>query len=702
MKIQELMDDIKNKILVLPEFQREFVWTRSQSKKLLESLIKEYPIGSFLFWKTTKPPDLKNTKNIPRNSGVYKIILDGQQRLTALYLLITGDTPPYYKEEEIKSDPRDLYFNLETTEFMYYKATLMKDNPKWLSVIKCFKNTQIDIFKIAGSLSDNPKTQLSQANLLITNLTKLQNIRERDIPVQVVPSHATIDDSIDIFDLVNSQGTKLTDAELALTHITGKWTEARREMKKEINELKKRNFYFDLTFMTRALTGVVTKRALFETIHNKQKDELIKGWQKLRKILNYITNLLPGSAYINSNKDLSSSNILIPPIVYLSINGGRFKTQDILHNAIHWIYSAQIWARYSSQTDQKLEKDLSIITSEEMPWDSLRKEIIDQRGRIKVKASDFEGRGSMHPLFKMVYILSKIHGAIDWFNGSTLGIMDGNKYELHRHHIFPQSILYKTLYNVESHIDRKKVNEIANLAFLTAETNITISNQLPEKYLPEIERNYPGALKKQFIPMEKNLWKVKNYESFLTARREIIAKKINEYMNSLIRKPLKTKERPISELVTLGESLNLEFKSTLQWDVIKEGINKNLRFSVLKTIVAFLNSEGGRLLIGVGDDGKILGIEKDLNICNHSQDKFSQLLSSLIIDYIGIEYTPFIKFKFEKIDGKIICIVDVEKSFEPSYLITPKGKEFFVRVGTTSRSLDPSQTHDYISAHWME
>ena len=702
MKIQELMDAIKNKSLVLPEFQREFVWTKDQSKKLLESLIKEYPIGSFLFWNTTKPPDLKNTKNISRNLGVYKIILDGQQRLTALYLLITGNVPPYYKEEEIKFDPRGLYFNLKTLEFMYYKASIMKDNPKWLSVIECFKNSQIDVFEIAKSLSDDPKIQFKQANLFIGNLTKLKNIRERDIPVQIVPSHATIDDSIDIFDLVNSQGTKLTDAELALTHITGKWTEARREMKKEIDELKKLNFYFDLTFMTRALTGVVTKRALFETIHKKQKDELIEGWRKLQEILNYITNLLPGAAYINSNKDLSSSNILIPPIVYLSLNGGKFKTQDILHNAIHWIYSAQIWARYSSQTDQKLEKDLSIIISEETPWDSLRKEIIDQRGRIRLKASDFEGRGAMHPLFKMVYILSKIHGAIDWFNGSPIGIMHGSKYELHRHHIFPQSILYKELFNVESHIGRKKVNEIANLAFITAETNMTISNQRPEKYLPEVEKNYPGALKRQFIPIDKNLWKVGNYEAFLAARREIIARKINEYMDSLINKPLKTKKRPVGELVTLGESLNLEFKSTLQWDVINGGVNKNLRFSVLKTIVAFLNSEGGSLLIGVGDDGKIFGIEKDLNTCNHSQDKFNQLLSSLIVDYIGAEYTPFIKFDFEKIEGKTICIVDVEKSFEPSYLLTPKGKEFFIRVGTTSRSLDPSQTVDYISAHWTE
>ena len=85
-----------------------------------------------------------------------------------------------------------------------------------------------------------------------------------------------MEDAIDIFDRVNSQGTKLTDAELALTHVTGKWPDARRVIKVKIDELAALNFRFGLTFMTRALTATVTGRALFETIH----DVLEKIWKK--------------------------------------------------------------------------------------------------------------------------------------------------------------------------------------------------------------------------------------------------------------------------------------------------------------------------------------------------------------------------------------------------------------------------------------
>ena len=99
--------------------------------------------------------------------------------------------------------------------------------------------------------------------------------------MQVVPVHASLSEAIDIFDRVNSKGTKLTDADLALTHVTARWPTARREMKKKIDRLSTHRFYFDLTFMTRALTGVVTQRALFETIHPKERDELEAGWSQL-------------------------------------------------------------------------------------------------------------------------------------------------------------------------------------------------------------------------------------------------------------------------------------------------------------------------------------------------------------------------------------------------------------------------------------
>ena len=605
MKIQELLSDIKNQNLLLPEFQREYVWSREQAKQLFVSLVKHYPIGSLLFWKTDNAPELKNVNEAPEKLGTVQIILDGQQRLTALYMLINGIVPPYYNEQDVLMDPRDLYYNLANGEFQYFQPSRMRDNPVWKPVVKCFQSQPLNVFELAKNQADDPDKILDLAQHYNNNLNRLRYIHEVDIPVQIVPPHASLDEAIDIFDRVNSQGTKLTDAELALTHVAGKWSTARRVFKEKIEDLKKKNFYFDLTFMTRVLTGIVCKRALFETIHGREQEELKLGWSQASKILDYLISLLPHRASIHSTEDLNSTNVFIPLMVFLSLNKGKFPTDTSIKHAIHWLYSAHMWARYTAQTDQRLEQDLSLIVREQVPWDALREQIIDQRGRIEVKGPDFEGRTAQHPLYRMSYILAKAYGAVDWFNGAPLGTSHGDSYRLHSHHIFPQSILYGKVYDSDSHLDRKKVNEIANRAFLTADTNWSLSNRPPEEYLPEVEERYPGSLAKQFVPMDPELWKVWRYEDFLAVRRENMARELNEFMNALITVPEETRERPITELIKFGESVNLECKSTLQWDTIKNQYNKDLRHPALKTIAAFLNTEGGTLLIGVEDDGSI-------------------------------------------------------------------------------------------------
>lgn len=701
MKTYELMVMIRNKDLVLPEFQREYVWSREQAKKLIDSLLKEFPVGALLFWKTSHPPELKNVDRLPDKLGTVHVILDGQQRLTTLYLLMMNAIPPYYREVDITMDPRDLYYNLETGELQYYQPSRMKKSPLWQRVVDCFsKNSQINIFEIAQGMANDSTSAFDIAQRLNANLNRLLRIRDIDLQVLNVPPDASLEEAVDIFDRVNSQGTKLTDAELALTHVTSKWPEARRLMKKKRDELAKKLFAFDLTFMTRALTAVVCKRALFETIHPVQRPDLEKGWEDLSKILDYLVTMLPGRAFIHSTEDLNSTNILIPWVAYLAVNGKRFPDDKVLAHAVYWLYSAHIWARYTAQTDQRLEQDVNIILREAMPWSALVEQIIDQRGRIEVKASDFEGREAQHPLYRMAFIMAKAHGAVDWFNGLPLGSHHGNSYRLHSHHIFPQSVLYRNGYTPDNHLHRKVVNEIANRAFLTQETNQEISNRLPEEYLPEVEARFPGALSKQFIPMDPLLWRLDRYEDFLAARRELLARKINEYMNALIREPVPVGERPITELIRIGEGPTLEFKSTLQWDVIQNQPNKALRLSVLKTIAAFLNSQGGTLIIGVEDNGDIYGLERDLSLLEESRDKFQQLLSSLIVEYIGAGIIPLCRIRLEEVQESLICVIEVDRASHPVYLKGEKGAEFYVRFGTTTRALDPEQTTAYIESNW--
>ena len=700
MRIRELLDGIRKQDLVLPEFQREYVWTLEQAKQLIVSLSRRYPVGGLLLWKTDKPPELKNIKELPEKLGTVQVLLDGQQRLTTLYMLITGDIPGFYTEKEIENDPRNLYVNLSDLDFQYYQPSRMKGDSYWQRVVDCF-DTKGDIkpIKIAQEKAESDaQDPMDLAQQLMDNLTQIRAIADVDLPEQIVPSEAILDEAIDVFDRVNSQGTKLTDAELALTHVTGKWPMARRELKAKIEDCANLGFDFSLTFMTRALTTVVTNRALFETIHPRPRHELENGWNKLVKILDYLLTILPQKAFINSTDDMNTTNALIPLVTYLSMNGGIFVDDKTIRNALNWLYAALMWARYTGQTDQRLEADVQLVVREAEPWDALRGNIVEHRGRIEVKDSDFEGRGAQHPLYKATFILAKAHSAVDWFNGMPLAQPHGKSYGLQSHHIFPQAVLYRNGWDSENYMHRQAVNEIANRAFLTATTNLQISAKRPDEYLSEIEEKYPGALTAQFVPLDPRLWRVDHFADFLAARRKIIARKLNEFMVSLISK---TEEihRPITELIGAGESYVVEFKSTLQWDVVKSAQNIGLRQPTLKTIAAFLNSQGGTLLLGVEDDGNIYGLDRDLALVK-SRDGLEQLLVALITATMGPAIAPCYRIRFEDVGAKTVCVVAVERFSEPVFMKSDNGKGFYVRIGNTSRALDHEETLKYVEANW--
>ncbi len=397
---------------------------------------------------------------------------------------------------------------------------------------------------------------------------------------------------------------------------------------------------------------------------------------------------------------MATTNALIPLLVYLSLNEGKFPNETSIKHAIHWFYAAQMWARYTSQTDQRLEQDISIIIREsDSPWQALCDQIIDQRGRLAVKADDLEGRGIQHPLYKMAFILAKAQGAVDWDNGQSLAVNPGKPYQLQSAYIFPQSLLYKAGYDADNHMHRKTVGEIANRVVLR--NDHPYENARPSEYMPKVEAAFPGSLSRQFIPMEPELWKLERFDSFLIARRETIARKINEFMNALVSEPLAVHAHPLSELIQLGESATLEFKSTFQWDVVQNRQNAERRHDVLKTIAAFLNSSGGTLVIGVEDNGNILGLGKDLKLVNNKNiDGFQQTLATHITEKLGAGFIPYIKIRFEELAQQTVCVVDVERASEPAYLKGQQGQEFYVRFASTSRKLDAEDAVRYVQNNW--
>ena len=713
MKTQDILNDLEALEIIVPEFQREYVWSKEQAKQLMVSLFFEYPVGSLLVWKTDNPPEIKNDAINKDKPGLWKILLDGQQRLTTLYLLIKGKIPPYYKEDEITHDPRNLYFNLKTGEFLYYMKSKMEGDPFWKKVVDCFSQ-DFDAFTIIEGIDiEDTEAKLRLGKTINTNLNKLRAILKTENPIQEVPTTAEIDEAIDVFDRVNSKGTKLTDAELVLTHITGKWPQARREMKEKILQLESKDFFSpsdyqkNLDFFTRCIVVSLTQSALYNKnaklkYENFTKDDYISHWQKISKSMDYLVPILKQSALINSTNDLSTTNVLVPIIAHLLKNDCQF-VEGRKNGFLYWMFLALIWGRYSGQTDQRLDKDVYLVMSSQNPITDLVNEIEDQRGRIEVKPSDLQGRGSGHPIYKMLYIITKHNKAVDWANGGTIYDTIGDYYSIQSHHIFPQALLYRNGFDSENHLDKKKVNEIANRAFITRDTNFEISDTEPSVYLFKVEKKYPGALSQQFIPADSSLWNIEKYDDFLAKRRELIANEINSFLKEL-RKETDTTDTQTDwkKVISQGENNFIELKSSLRWDYKENQVNKVLEYVIAKTISGFLNTEGGTLFIGVNDNGNILGIEKDYTTLGKKQNRDGFLLHivQVINKYIGKEFNQYISIKIERIEEKDVCIIEVSDSGIPAFVQHQKKEEFYIRASASTQPMGIKESNEYINLHW--
>lgn len=713
MEIRQILDGVESMEMVMPEFQREYVWPIEDAKQLIISMYKGYPTGCLLFWETENPPEVKNKAVDTNRIGLTKVILDGQQRLTTLYMYIKGEIPPYYTKDDIINDPRHLYFNLLNGDFQFYLRNKMESNPLWQSLIECFDESKVDPFDITEAyVAANPeedfRTIMKRIN---SNLTRLRAIKKASYPILTVPKNADIDEAIDVFDKVNSQGTKLTDAELVLTHITGRWPLARRVMKDKILELKRINYRFDLDFLTRCMVITLTESALYKKnsrlkYENFSKEDYINAWDKVSKALDYLIPILKQDALILSTWELNTNNVLVPLVAYLVKNENRFRNHNKFR-FLRWMFLALIWGRYSGQTDQRLDKDINIIYNTPDPVAGLIAQIEDQRGRLEVKPADLEGRGAQNALYRILYIVTKFNKAIDWANGGPIYDTMGKQNAIQSHHIFPQGYLYQTICDSDNHLDRKKVNEIANRAFITRDTNYSIRNTPPSEYLPKVESEYPGALSKQFIAIEPELWLAENYDLFLEARRESIAKNINAFLDGLDKEGADIDSNGKShidwvELIQKGESNFVEFKSTLRTCLKEQKPMKYISHSIAKTVGAFLNSDGGTLFIGVDDDGKILGLDSDYQFLKKSnqKDDFKLQFDNLIRNYIGKENLTDIKGDFVSIEGKDIFIVKVDPSSKPVFISQNGKDEFFVRASASTLAYSTREALEYIERHW--
>ena len=147
------------------------------------------------------------------------------------------------------------------------------------------------------------------------------------------------------------------------------------------------------------------------------------------------------------------------------------------------------------------------------------------------------------------------------------------------------------------------------------------------------------------------------------------------------------------EIVENGENDSVEFKSTLRWNVFTNQRDKAVEKGVLKSLAAFMNTKGGTLIIGVSDDGTILGLENDQF---KNRDKLFLHLTAIVKERIGVLFLKYLRFSIEKISGKEILRVDCTPAAMPAYFIDSNSEHFFIRSGPSTTDLRLSKVYDYI------
>ena len=315
-------------------------------------------------------------------------------------------------------------------------------------------------------------------------------------------------------------------------------------------------------------------------------------------------------AYVDHTSEINSVYALIPIIVFCFDKQGDHLSDREVRKLVKWFYYSQIRTRYIGQLPQKLDRDLRVIKEAKNPFDELLA-VIEEERRLKITSDEFVGSSISHPLFGLTRWYLKSKGAICLTTGVALRQTMGKKYKLENDHIFPFSKLKVMGYGRENRVKYSLAQELTNRAILTQVANRRKSMADAKDYLGYVSTKFSDGLALQCIPMDHELWEIENYEKFLQSRRQKLAEDLNAFLNDITDTKPPVAPITLEELIAKGKSEELEFKSSMRWDFKEGTVNEMLEEEIVKTIAAFSNREGGTLLIGVNDDGEVLGLEGD-------------------------------------------------------------------------------------------
>ncbi|HEY8455428.1 MAG TPA: DUF262 domain-containing protein [Actinopolymorphaceae bacterium] len=514
-KLSVLLDQIDSGTLLLPEFQRGYVWNRDQVRGLMRSLYQGFPVGGLLLWETDIDP---RSVRGEMTGGVRLLLLDGQQRITSLYGVIRGRPPVFFEGDA--GAFTGLHFNVEREVFEFYAPTRMRDDPTWIDVTKLFTE---GIQAFVPRFSTDPKL-----GVYVERLSKLTGILNRNFHEEkIIGRDMTVDVVVEIFNRVNSGGTELSKGDLALAKLCAQWPEARQTMRAELRRWKDAGFNFSLEWLLRNATAVATGRAPFAALDGVSAETFQKALRSSVDYIDRFLNAVAGRLGLDHDRVLMGRYAF--PVVsrFLHLSGGTFRDATERDLVLFWYAHAALRGRYTGSTETMLAHDYEVLERDGVA--GLLTSLERWRGSaLDVQPHDFEGATTGSRFYPLLYMLTRVNGSRDLGTGLELRAeLLGRLASLQLHHIFPKAVLYRYGY------ERGQVNAIANFCFLTQETNLAIGKRLPAEYLAEAEEKHPGVLASQWIPTDPALWSPDRYLDFLAARRELLADAARSFLAEL-------------------------------------------------------------------------------------------------------------------------------------------------------------------------
>jgi hypothetical protein len=316
--------------------------------------------------------------------------------------------------------------------------------------------------------------------------------------------------------------------------------------------------------------------------------------------------------------------------------------------------------------------------------------LLRQVSRFEFTAADLVGRGYRSPIYSIMFLAMRARGAKDFATLGRLALTERgtNRYPDARL-IFPKSILQA---QPGPRLRVAEIEELANLLMLN-NSKRGVSDQA--KLLQDVlEKQGPAALTAHCIPVDPELWKVENYAKFLEYRRAALAEALNVFIHG---SPASAAVIDVPAMLAAGESETVEFKEKVL-HVTEPG--KSRPHTLIREIAGFANARGGTVLVGVADDGSILGIKAEIDATNKGHDGYQLTLYARIKEDIGAAAAAAVQMHFQTHGDAELCIIRVPPSPVPVFVKHDGQQLLFARIGNQCIGFDAKQARDYCATRW--